>query len=321
MKYSKYIISALLLTALLAIAGCSDNPAKQFKQPKETVMIVTTTSFHPSADNPLECGEPYDNNDIYPNKTDYLDKYGNHLLETWNHPDGEIFMYARSYYYYAPEGQLDRIVQWEPPKKPKTSRFVRDEDGGIKEITETILLPDRLISKTEYKHENKENPREEIAVYETRTTTSTREALDGGRVQVKYHTERNDSIREVGSKVYDQQSGNIVQHTATEYEKKPDAPREEVKREFGKEYTYTPDGKVATVVVHEGTATKYFAWNYDDHGNWISYRYHRVPSDGKSFTQDKAYTYNEDGEWTRCITVTNGVVEAIVIRTFETINK
>lgn len=318
MKY-RFYIAGLMCAALLTAAGCSDGTS-QFKQPKETVRIITTTSFRPAENNPYECGEPYDENDIYPNKTEYLDKYGNLLLETWQHPDGEVFMYARSYYYYAPEGQLSKVVQWEPPKKPKTAEFVRDEGGGIKEITETILLPDRYIAKTEYKHENKENPREELAVYETKSTTSTREPLDGGRVQVKYETERKDSIREVGSKVYDQQSGNLVQHTGTEYEKKPDKPVEEVKREFGKHYTYTPDGKVATIVSHEGTATSYFFWDYDSHGNWVSYKYYREPDNGKAYSQTKEYTYNEEGEWTRCITTTNNVVEAIVIRTFENLN-
>ena len=320
MKYSKYIFSALMCMALLAVAGCADE-TKQFRQPKETAMIVTTTSFHPAAGNPLECGEPYDQNDLYPNKKEYLDKYGNRLLETWNHPDGEVYLYARSYYFYAPEGQLDRIVKWEPPQKPKTAKFVRDENGGIKEITETLALPDRVIAKTEYKHENKANPREETVVYETRTTTNTRQPLDDGRVQVKYETERNDEIREVGSKVYDQQSGKLMQHTGTEFEKKADKPVEEVKREFGKKYTYTPDGKVATVEVHEGIGTGYYFWDYDDHGNWISYRYYHEPDDGKAYSQNKAYIYNEEGDWISCLTVTNGAVEAIMLRTFETINK
>ena len=43
--------------------------------------------------------------------------------------------------------------------------------------------------------------------------------------------------------------------------------------------------------------------------------------DGNTYMQDKAYEYNDKGDWTRCVTITNGVPEAIVLREFEYIEK
>ena len=67
----------------------------------------------------------------------------------------------------------------------------------------------------------------------------------------------------------------------------------------------------------DATGTGFYTWEYDDHGNWVAYKYWKEPDDGNTYTQDKVYTYNENGDWTKCITTTNGEVEAIVTRTIE----
>ncbi|MBP5618342.1 MAG: GGDEF domain-containing protein [Clostridia bacterium] len=55
----KLFRNILLCAAALAfIAGCNGIDIKEFQQPKGTAKIIRTTSFHPSAENPAECGEP-----------------------------------------------------------------------------------------------------------------------------------------------------------------------------------------------------------------------------------------------------------------------
>ena len=308
---------ALLVAATALIAGCGGVDTKQFKQPKETAKIITTTSFHPSEENPAECGEPYDENDLYPNVTEYLDSYGNPLLKTWNHPDGTIYMYARFYYENHAYGQLKKVVQYTPPMKPKVAKFTRDKNGAVLGISETIILPDQVIEKKEITKEVKpEATVKETVATDTKTTVSEQKPVDDNQLQVTYEMERTDSVREVGSKVYDQQSGKLTMHAGTEYDKG------EVKREFGKTYEYTPTGKIARIINHEGYVTSFYCWEYDDHGNWTHYRYYREPGDGTDdYSQDKEYTYNENDDWTRCLTTTNGNAEAIVLRSFEYLDK
>lgn len=308
-------ILPLSLAALIA-AGCSGINTNQFKQPKETAKIICTTSFHPSESNPTECGEPYDDNDLYPNVTEYLDSYGNPLLKTWNHPEGEIFTYARYYYVNHAYGQLKQVVKYQPPQKPKTAKFIRDKSGAVLGITETIILPDQVFEKKEVTKEVKPQATiKETVSTDTKTTVSEKQPLDGNKLQVNYETSRTDSVREVGKKVYDQNTGNITQHSGTEYDNGV------VKREFGKKYEYTPDGKVSKIVNHEGEATSYYCWEYDQNGNWTDYRYYREPSDGNEYSESKVYTYDGNGEWTKCITTINGETKAIVLRTIEYLNK
>lgn len=310
MTLSNRILPLALATVL--IAGCNGVNMKQFEQPRQTATIIRTTSFHPDESDPTQCGTPYDENDLYPNKTEYLDSYGNPLLEEWFHPEGETFMYARYYYHNTSAGQLDKVVQYEPPKKPKVARFVRDKNGAVTEITETIILPDKYYVKTET---TRDTPAKETSVYEDRTTVLDKTPMDGNRLQVDYTTNRTDSITEVGTKVYDQNTGKLKQHSGAVLDKG------EVKLEFGKKYEYTPDGKISRIISHEGMATGYYTWEYDDHGNWTLYRYWKEPTDGKEYSQEKEYTYNERGDWTRCVTTTNGEVEAIVIKEFEYIGQ
>lgn len=313
MKLSK----ALLFTALAALlaAGCAKVNMKQFSQPKETATIIRTESFRPAEGDASQCGTPYDENDQYPNSVEYLDQYGNTLLKTWHHPGGEVFMYARYYYCNAPAGDIDKVVQYEPGKEPRTAEFLRDGEGNLSGISETIILPDRVFEKTEYKKDASQ-PKVTTEINEAgpavSTTTSTGEPLDGGKMLVKYRSERTDSITEVGTKVYDQQSGNLTQHSATRYDKG------QVTLEYGKQYTYTPDGKIASIVSHEGSATGYYKWEYDSMGNWTHYEYYREPDGGKGvWSQDKSYIYNDKGDWTRCDISTCGKPEGIIIRTFE----
>jgi len=307
----RYIAAAFVCTAFLA-AGCSGVNLKQFDQPRNTAKIISTTSFHPLESNPAECGEAYDENDTYPNVTEYQDEYGNTLVQKWFHPDGEAYMYSRYYYTNASAGDLDKVVQYEPPKEPKVAMFVRDSNGAVVEISETIIFPDRTFVKTESKREGFK----ETAVYEDRSTVSSKTPLDGNKLQVEYRTVRTDSISETGSKVYDQNTGKLTQHSGTKYEKGS------VKMEFGKQYEYTPDGKISRIINHQGASTSYYLWEYDDHGNWISYKYYKEPDDGKGeYTQVKEYSYNEQGEWTKCVTSTCGKPEAIVIREIEYIDK
>ena len=300
----------LLLAAAAALtAGCSGVNMNQFKQPKQTAKIVVTTSFHPDAENPAECGEPYDDNDLYPNVTEYFDSYGNPLLKTWNHPDGTIYIYARYYYSNHAYGQLEKVVKYQTgQKKPKVAKFIRNEDGAVIGITETILLPDQVFEKKEVK---KETPVKEAVSTDTKSTVTEKQPLDGGKVQITYETERTDQVREVGSKVVDQNTGHVTMHSGTEYDKGV------VKREFGKKYEYTDGGKVSRIVNTERDFTGYYCWEYDDHGNWTDYKYYREPSDGKEYSQTKEYTYNDHGDWTRCATAVNGTAEAIVLRSFE----
>ena len=313
MKQNKSIAAALAL-ALLA-AGCGKVNMKQFSQPKETASIVRTSSFHPAEGNPEECGEPYDEDDQYPNSTEYRDEYGNTLLKEWHHPGGEVYMYARYYYYNAPAGDIDKVVQYEPGKQPKTAQFLRDANGFLSGISETIVLPDKVFAKTDYASDPaqpKIGTETNYAGPATSTTTSVSEPLDGGKVQVSYKSEREDSVTEVGEKIYDQNSGRITRHSATRSEKG------QVTLEYGKSYTYTPDGKIATIVSHEGAATGYYKWEYDQAGNWTLYEYYREPDNGAGvWSQDKEYTYNGRGEWTRCAVTTCGVAEGIIIKEFE----
>ena len=309
------IFNRILLLAFAAAltAGCSGVNMNQFKQPKQTARIVRTESFRPDAANPAECGEPFDDNDTYPNVTEYFDSYGNPLLKTWNHPDGTIFIYARYYYANHAYWQLEKVVKYQPgQKKPKVAKFIRDDNGAVTGITETILLPDQVFEKKEVV---KESPVKETVTTDTKTTVTETQPLDGNKVQITYETERTDAVREVGSKVVDQNTGQVTMHSETQIDKG------EVKREFGKKYEYTPDGKVSRIVNHEGEVTSYYCWEYDDHGNWTGYRFYREPSDGKDYSQTKEYTYNEQGDWTRCATSVNGVPEAIVLRTFEYLDK
>ncbi|MBO4558070.1 MAG: hypothetical protein J5693_05640 [Bacteroidales bacterium] len=313
MKNFKLFCTVALLAAFTAlVAGCGKVNMKQFKQPKETVKIITTTSFRPSAENPAECGEPYDDNDLYPNKTEYLDSYGNPMLETWNHPAGEPYIYARYYYSNRTYGQLEKVVKYQPPMKPQTARFTRDETGAVIGVSETLVLPDKFFEKKEI-----ERPtlKEEKTVTETKETVEEKTPLEENQVQIDYKTTRTDSVVELGTKVYDQNTGKLTQHSGIEYDKA------EVVYAFGKTYEYTPDGKVKRIVNRDNTGTGFYTWEYDDHGNWVDYKYWKEPDDGKAYSQSKAYEYNENGEWTRCVTTTNGEVEAIVLRTFEYLDK
>ena len=313
MKRISLLISCTL--ALSLAAGCNKVNMKQFSQPKETATIVRTESLRPAEGDPAQCGTPYDENDNYPNSTEYRDQYGNTLLKTWHHPGGEVYMYARYYYYNAPAGDIDKVVQYEPGKEPRTAKFLRDEGGVLTGISETLILPDRVFEKTEFQKDASQ-PKVTTEINQagpaTSTTTSVREPLDGGKVQIQYQKERADSVSEVGSKIYDQNSGNIIQQNATRYEDG------KVTMQYGKHYTYTPDGKIATIVSHEGAATGYYKWEYDQMGNWTHYEYYREPDSGKGvWSQDKAYTYNDKGDWTRCDISTCGQPEGIILRTFE----
>ena len=309
----KLISKALLLAAAAAlVAGCSGVNMNQFKQPKQTAKIVATTSFRPDAANSAECGEPYDDNDTYPNVTEYFDSYGNPLLKIWSHPGGTPYLYARYYYSNHAYGQLEKVVRYQPPYKPKVAKFTRSSEGAVIGVSETIILPDQVFEKKEVV---KETPAKETVTTDTKTTVTEKQPIDGGKVQITYETEREDAVREVGTKIVDQNTGVVTMHSETLIDKG------EVKREFGKKYEYTPDGKVSRIVNHEGESTGYYCWEYDDHGNWTGYKFYREPSDGKEYSQTKEYTYNERGDWTRCATSVNGVPEAIVLRTFEYLDK
>lgn len=297
-----------LALAVLLTAGCNGVDTRQFKQPKETAKIIHTTSFHPSEANPLECGEPFDGNDLYPNKDEYLDSYGNPLLETWYHPGGETFIYARYYYSNHTFGQLDKVVQYQPPMKPKVAKFTRDKNGAVIGVSETIILPDKFFEKKEV---DRTSTFKETTVTDAKSVESTSTPLENNQLQVDYKSTRTDSVVEQGTKVYDQNTGALTEHSGIEYDKT------EVKRAFGKRYEYTPEGKVKRLVNTDATGTGFYTWEYDDHGNWVAYKYWKEPDDGNTYTQDKVYTYNENGDWTKCITTTNGEVEAIVTRTIE----
>ena len=298
--------------ALALVAGCNGVNTKQFNQPKETVKIIRTTSFHPSAENPAECGEPFDCDDLYPNKAEYLDSYGNPLLEVWSKPDGEPYIYARYYYTNHAFGQLDKVVMYQPPMKPKTAKFTRDDSGAVLGVSETIILPDKFFEKKEV---DRTGTRQETTVTETKSVESTTTPLEDNHVQIDYKSTRTDSVVELGTKVYDQNTGNITEHSGIEYDKT------EVRRAFGKKYEYTADGKVKRIVNTDATGTGFYTWEYDDHGNWIAYKYWKEPDDGNTYMQDKAYEYNENGDWIRCVTTTNGTPEAIVLREFEYLEK
>ena len=309
----KMMRKTLLIAAAAAMAaGCTGVNMNQFKQPRQTAKVVVTTSFHPDAANSAECGEPYDDSDIYPNVTEYFDSYGNPLLKTWNHPGGEIFIYARYYYSNHAYGQLDKVVKYQPPQKPRTAVFSRNEDGAVTAISETIILPDQVIEKREV---TKETPVKETTRTETKTTVTEKQPLDGGKVQISYETERTDAVREVGTKVIDQNTGTVTMHSGTEIDKG------QVRRQFGKQYEYTPDGKVSRIISQERDVTKYYCWEYDGRGNWYEYKYYCEPSDGKEYSQTKQYTYNDRGEWTRCAISVNGTPEAIVLRTIDYLDK
>lgn len=309
----KLIKITLLIAAAALVAGCSGVNMNQFKQPKQTAKVVATTSFRPDAANPAECGEPYDNNDLYPNVTEYFDSYGNPLLKIWSHPDGTPFIYARFYYSNHAYGQLEKVVKYQPgQKKPQVAQFTRSESGAVTGISETIILPDQVFEKKEVV---KETPAKETTTTETKTTVTEKKPLDGDKVQISYETERKDQVREVGTKVVDQKTGTVTMHSETQIDKG------QMRREFGKKYEYTPDGKVARIVSTERDLTRYYSWEYDDHGNWTAYGYYTEPDDGQPYAQTKQYTYNERGDWTRCDTQVNGTPEAIVLRKFEYIDK
>jgi hypothetical protein len=74
-------------------------------------------------------------------------------------------------------------------------------------------------------------------------------------------------------------------------------------------------------VNYESEAASYYCWEYDDNGNWIDYKYYREPSDGNEYSESKEYTYNDKGEWTKCVTTINGEAKAIVLRTIEYLDK
>lgn len=299
-----FILAAAALTCLAA-QGCKEDPLKQFGDPADAAKVITTTSFRPQEGNPSECGEPYDDNDLYPNVTEYQDKYGNSLLKKWFHPGGEVYIYARFHYGNPSAGILDKVVKYVPGQEPREVLFVHDSTGAVVEISDSMALPDMVYIKTEKK-------KEQLKTTETqddRTVVSEMRPLDDGKVQESYTMVRTDSVSESGSRLYDRSSGNLMQHSGTRFENNVK------KLEFGKKYEYTADGKIASLVNHEGAVTGYYFWEYDSLGNWTSYRYYRDPDDGKGeYSQQKEYTYNADGEWIRCVTTTCGVPEAIVIR-------
>ncbi len=307
-------IDILLAAALMCLAAqsCRQDPLKQFDTPAEAVLAITTTSFRPQEGNPAECGEPYDDNDLYPNVTEYQDSYGNSLLKKWFHPGGEVYTYARFLYGNPSAGILDKVVKYVPGQESREILFVHDSTGAVVEISDSMALPDMVYIKTSTK-------KEQLKTTETRddrTTVSQMRPVDAGKVQELYRTVRTDSVSESGSRLYERSSGNLVQHTGTRFDKNVK------KLEFGKKYEYTADGKIASLVNREGEVTGYYFWEYDSLGNWTSYRYYRVPDDGKGeYTQQKEYTYNADGQWVRCVTTTCGAAEAIVIREFKKIDK
>lgn len=299
--------------ALAFIAGCNGVNIKEFEQPNGTAKVIRTTSFHPSAENPDECGEPFDENDLYPNKTEYLDSYGNPLLEIWSHPDGKTYIIAAYAYENHAYGQLKKVMMIQPPMKPKVAKFTRDKNGAVIGVSETIILPDKFFEKKEIE---RTGTRKEKTVTETKSVESETTPLEDNKVQIDYKSTRTDSVVELGTRVYDQNTGNITEHSGIEYDKTA-----EVRRAFGKKYEYTPDGKVSRIENTDATGTGFYTWEYDDHGNWIAYKYWKEPDDGNTYMQDKAYEYNDKGDWTRCVTITNGVPEAIVLREFEYIEK